>query len=74
MILNTAIGVLTVVAGPEAVYRNFGFVPGDPTWETLFTSMFLHGSVWHLLGNMFFLWMFGDNVEDVLGSGAFLAT
>lgn len=34
---------------------------------TLFTSMFLHGSFWHILGNMWFLWVFGDNVEDRLG-------
>ena len=73
LIANAAVGVLTVVAGPEAVYRDHGFVPSDPTWATLFTSMFLHGSLWHLVGNMFFLWMFGDNVEDVLGSGTFLA-
>jgi membrane associated rhomboid family serine protease len=41
---------------------------------TLFTSMFLHGSPFHLLGNMLFLWIFGNNVEDYLGSfryGAF---
>ncbi len=35
---------------------------------TLFTSMFLHGSLFHLLGNMLFLWIFGNNVEDYLGS------
>ena len=34
---------------------------------TLFTSMFLHGSLFHLLGNMLFLWIFGNNVEDFLG-------
>ena len=34
---------------------------------TLLTYMFLHGSWWHLLGNMLFLWVFGDNVEDALG-------
>ncbi|MDP9069909.1 MAG: hypothetical protein M3N68_01195 [Actinomycetota bacterium] len=45
LIVNTAIGVLTLVAGPEDVYRNYGFVPSDPTWATLFTSMFLHGSL-----------------------------
>jgi len=33
----------------------------------LFTSMFLHGSFWHVAGNMLFLWIFGDNVEDYLG-------
>jgi membrane associated rhomboid family serine protease len=38
-----------------------------PIWGTLITSMFLHGSWLHLLGNMLFLWIFGDNVEEVLG-------
>jgi len=39
---------------------------------TLFTSMFLHGSLFHLLGNMLFLWIFGNNVEDFLGSVRFV--
>jgi membrane associated rhomboid family serine protease len=34
---------------------------------TLISSMFLHGGLWHLLGNMLFLWIFGDNIEDKLG-------
>ena len=40
---------------------------GPPTIATLFTSMFLHGGWEHLLGNMLFLWVFGDNVEDSMG-------
>lgn len=40
--------------------------------KTLFTSMFLHGGLDHLLGNMLFLWIAGDNVEDRLGHGAYL--
>jgi membrane associated rhomboid family serine protease len=39
---------------------------------TLITSMFMHGSIGHLLGNMLFLWIFGDNVEDDLGPGRYL--
>jgi membrane associated rhomboid family serine protease len=39
----------------------------DPAWPTLFTSMFLHGSWMHLIGNMVFLAIFGNNVEDALG-------
>jgi membrane associated rhomboid family serine protease len=39
---------------------------------TLLTYMFLHGDIWHLLGNMMFLWVFGDNVEDAMGSLRFL--
>ena len=40
---------------------------------TLVTYMFLHGSIWHLIGNMLFLWVFGDNVEDALGHVRYLA-
>jgi membrane associated rhomboid family serine protease len=45
--------------------------PGN-SWYTLFTSMFLHGGWLHILGNMWFLWLFGNNVEDVMGHGRFL--
>lgn len=38
-----------------------------PIWFTLLSSMFLHGGVMHLIGNMLYLWIFGDNVEEVLG-------
>ncbi len=40
---------------------------------TLLTSMFMHGGLMHLLGNMLFLWIFGDNVEDDLGRGRYVA-
>ncbi len=43
-----------------------------PAWLTPLTSMFLHGSLLHLAGNMLYLWIFGNNVEDRLGHGAFL--
>ena len=43
-----------------------------PVYFTLVTSMFLHGSILHLVGNMLFLWVFGDNVEDSLGHFTFL--
>ncbi len=38
-----------------------------PEWATIVTSAFLHADFWHLFGNMLFLWVFGDNVEDALG-------
>jgi membrane associated rhomboid family serine protease len=44
-----------------------------PTWLTLFTSMFMHGGLLHLGGNMLFLWIFGNNVEDSMGPLKFLA-
>ena len=44
-----------------------------PTWMTVFTSMFLHGGFMHAAGNMLFLWVFGDNVENRLGRTRFIA-
>ncbi|MDJ0657408.1 MAG: rhomboid family intramembrane serine protease [Xanthomonadales bacterium] len=46
---------------------------GSPNWHTVLTSMFLHGGWMHLIGNMWFLWIFGNNVEDSMGHGRFLA-
>ena len=52
-------------------------LPGDyylvPPLATLVTSMFLHGGLMHLLGNMLYLWVFGDNVEDAMGHLRFVA-
>jgi membrane associated rhomboid family serine protease len=44
-----------------------------PAELTLITSMFLHGSWWHLIGNMLYLWVFGDNVEGSMGHRRFVA-
>lgn len=46
---------------------------GGLTWATLLTSMWLHGSWLHLIGNMWFLWLFGNNIEDSMGHLRFLA-
>jgi membrane associated rhomboid family serine protease len=54
------------------VYRH-GFRPAAPSAVDVVTSMFLHGGLLHLLGNMLFLWIFGDNVEQRLGRFGFLA-
>ncbi len=43
-----------------------------PEWTTLFTSQFLHGGWWHLISNMVFLWIFGNNIEDRLGHFKYL--
>ena len=73
-------------AGDAAVYA-FGLIPARlvhgallppqldwaPAWATVFTSMFLHGGWMHLGGNLLYLWIFGDNVEDALGRGRFVA-
>ena len=54
-----------------------GSIPLQPTpgsvYFTLLVSMFMHGSLMHLLGNMLFLWIFGDNIEDDLGHGRYSA-
>ena len=57
--------------------RQLGELPAVPAtpisvYVTLFTSMFLHGGIMHILGNMLFLWIFGDNIEDSLGHGRYL--
>jgi membrane associated rhomboid family serine protease len=66
------------VAGDVAVELGGerGTIPLQPTpisvYLTLLTAMFMHGSLMHLLGNMWFLWIFGDNVEDDLSHGRYL--
>jgi membrane associated rhomboid family serine protease len=42
-----------------------------PAWATILTSMFMHGGFWHLAGNMLYLWIFGNNVEDAMGHTRF---
>jgi membrane associated rhomboid family serine protease len=62
---------------PENVLRRFlnvyGVVPADFQASTLLSSMFLHGSWLHVIGNMWYLWIFGDNIEDRLGHGRYIA-
>ena len=50
----------------------FGLVPAAFSWVAVLTSMFLHGGLLHVGGNMLFLWIFGDNVEDRMGHGRFV--
>lgn len=59
---------------PVEILRGTDLPPAIPLpiWITLLTSMFLHGGLMHLLGNMLFLWIFGDNVEDAMGPARFL--
>lgn len=56
-----------VQIGPDA-----WCVLGPSSWSTVLTSMFMHGSWFHIVGNLWFLWVFGNNVEDVMGRGRFV--
>ena len=64
---------LSLGRGVEAFTLYFGLVPADFAWLNVFTSMFIHGGFLHVAGNMLYLWIFGDNVEDRMGHGRFLA-
>lgn len=65
-------GPQRVEVGSEQGVINLEPTP-SPVYITLLTSMFMHGSWMHLLGNMLFLWIFGDNVENALGKIRYLA-
>lgn len=56
----------------ETIVKQYGFTPSVPFSITLFTSMFLHGGILHLGFNMWYLWLFGDNIEDRWGHILFL--
>jgi len=61
------------VQGQQMVVPVPGLRPTPiPVWLTLLTGIFMHGSIMHLLGNMWFLWLFGDNVEDCMGHVRYL--
>ncbi|MCZ2080500.1 MAG: rhomboid family intramembrane serine protease [Bryobacteraceae bacterium] len=56
----------------NAFISTWGMIPARFEYTDMLTSMFLHGGWLHLIGNMWFLWIYGDNVEDTLGHGKFL--
>jgi membrane associated rhomboid family serine protease len=75
IVLNALAWILELSLSPEDLERFlfiYGVVPANFHLPTLFTSMFLHGSWSHILGNMWYLWIFGDNVEDQFGHGRFV--
>ena len=76
IILINAVAWMYEVSMPRqqlAVFLDiFGVVPADFVPTTLLSSMFLHGSWSHVIGNMWYLWIFGDNVEDRMGHGRFI--
>ena len=88
IVLNCAVFVYEILLGPDLrdFMLSWGLVPARLTLAlqagqepvtaaalTALTSMFLHGGWVHLIGNMWYLWIFGDNIEDRLGSARFVA-
>lgn len=77
LLLGLNLGVfgyeLTLPAGElERFIRAWGITPASPAPLTLITSMFVHAGLGHAAGNMLYLWIFGDNVEDRLGRSRFV--
>lgn len=81
ILLNVLVFLWQVSLGPagEAVLYRMALIPLDLTLgfdfgdlRSVFTSMFMHAGLLHLLGNMLYLWIFGDNVEDALGHARYL--
>ncbi len=64
-----AFGVIpAVLTGREILPAEIAVIPAV---GTVFTSMFMHGGFWHLAGNMLYLWVFGNNIEDAMGHTRF---
>ena len=53
--------------GPSSFIHNYGFIPNKFEIKTIFSSMFMHGGIVHITSNMWFLYIFGDNIESILG-------
>ena len=79
---NIIVFILQWLAGSEqeALVWQFALIPAQVTAgldlgdiADIFTSMFMHGGIAHIAGNMLYLWIFGDNVEDAMGPGKYLA-
>jgi membrane associated rhomboid family serine protease len=76
IVLNVLIyllGLMLTAEGRDAFIYTFGLVPAYFSIINVVTAMFVHGGFAHLAGNMLFLWIFGDNVEDRLGHLRYLA-
>lgn len=76
LIVVNALVFLYSVTLPDPLLNRFiytyALIPAHFSWASAITSMFLHGSWGHIIGNMLFLWIFGDNVEDRMGHVAYL--
>ena len=56
----------------ENFIYTYALIPANPSILTIFSSMFMHGGFTHIIFNMWFLWIFGDNIESVLGHKKYL--
>lgn len=65
-IVTAATIVHDPISGQDVTIPGLGVTP-IPVWLTLITAMFMHGGIAHIAGNMLFLWIFGDNLEDKMG-------
>jgi membrane associated rhomboid family serine protease len=75
IVVNLLIFLFEFSLGAETrgeLIEYYGLVPDHLRLSSILTSMFLHGGWMHVLGNMWFLWIFGDNIEDLLGHTKFL--
>ena len=73
--INALVFLYTVLLGEparETFILTYGLIPAEFSWLTALTSMFVHGGWLHVVGNLWSLWLFGDNVEDRMGHGRFL--
>ena len=73
--VNVLVFIFELIGG-DAFVNNWSLIPSDVVagkhWITLLTSMFMHASWSHILGNMVFLWAFGPEIEDTMGSLRYL--
>jgi len=68
-----ALGAIPVVIFQiKEIYVDHAILPASIDFLTVFTAQFLHAGWWHLIGNMLFLWVFGNNIEDAMGHWRFL--
>ena len=87
IVANIAVFLVELSQGAriEGFFQTWAVIPAEysvrtdlpptqpfPFWATMFTAMFMHGGWLHLAGNMLYLWIFGDNVEDAMGRSRFL--
>ena len=80
LLLNLSVFVygFNLPVHPSVLYADYALIPYQlvhspvSAYPTVYTSMFLHAGIWHLGGNMLYLWIFGNNIEDVLGKFRFI--